>query len=120
MFRHFRLVSLATLVTIFELLAVPTPVLVSAAAQPGLASIIGTFNCITHENTGTIWRFHSVNLAWGDWVRADTTFAPQNGKPADTASTYVGFDAASRLHEIQQIARLRWLALDRRLSAGWR
>lgn len=63
---------------------------------PGLDAIVGTFDCVTHESSGTVWRFHSVNRAWGPWVRVNTTFAPQNGQPADSASVFVGFDAKAK------------------------
>lgn len=78
---------------------------VSAATMtpPELAAIVGTFNCITHASGGTVWRFHSVNRAWGGWVRADTTFAPQNGQPADTASTFVGFDGSAKRWNIVSV-----------------
>jgi len=44
-----------------------------SAATPtpsGLEALVGTFNCVTHASGGTVWRFHSVNRAWGGWVRA--------------------------------------------------
>jgi hypothetical protein len=81
MLRYLGLVSLVALIGV---------------TSPGLTSIAGTFDCVTRDNTGTVWRFHSVNRHWGSWVRADTTFAPQNGQTADTASTYVGFDASAK------------------------
>jgi hypothetical protein len=74
-----------------------------AAMPAGLAALLGTFNCVTHTGGGLVWRFHSSNHAWGAWVRADTTFAPQNGQPADTASTFVGFDAATKRWNIVSI-----------------
>jgi hypothetical protein len=76
---------------------------VSAAPAVGLAAIIGTFSCVTHDDGGGVWRFHSSNHAWGAWVRADTSFAPQNGQPADTASTFVGFDATAKRWNIISI-----------------
>lgn len=66
------------------------------ATPPGLEAIVGTFNCVTHESGGTIWHFHSVNQAWGAWVHVETTFAAQNGQPADEASVLVGFDAKAK------------------------
>jgi hypothetical protein len=74
----------------------------NATTPTGLDAIIGTFDCITHGG-GVVWRFHSSNHAWGAWVRADTTFAPQNGQPADRASTFVGFDATTRQWNIISI-----------------
>lgn len=76
--------------------AVPT-------SPPELAAIVGTFNCTTHDSAGAVWHFHSVNKAWGKWVRADTTFPPQHGQPADTASTFVGFDAQTQRWNIVSI-----------------
>lgn len=77
----------------------------SAGATPpaGLGGIVGTFSCVTHGGGGVVWRFHSSNDAWGAWVRADTTFAPQNGQPADTASTFIGFDAQAKRWHIVSI-----------------
>ena len=40
---------------------------------------------------------------WGAWLRADTTFAPQNGQPKDVAQTFVGFDAAAKRWNIVSI-----------------
>ncbi|HEX5206620.1 MAG TPA: hypothetical protein VFW10_02355 [Steroidobacteraceae bacterium] len=77
-----------------------------SAATPtpsGLEALVGTFNCVTHASDGTVWRFHSVNRPWGRWVRADTTFAPQNGQPGDTASTFVGFDGNAKQWNIVSI-----------------
>lgn len=76
-----------------------------AATLPGLAAIVGTFDCVTHAAGGVVWRFHSINRAWGAWVRVDTTFAPQNGQPADTASTFVGFDTQAKRWNIVSIDR---------------
>lgn len=73
------------------------------AAQRGLAAIVGTFDCVTHDSDGVVWRFHSVNRPWGTWVRADTTFMPQNNQPADSASTFVGFDAKAKRWNIVSI-----------------
>jgi hypothetical protein len=70
---------------------------------PGLSSIVGTFDCVTHASGGVVWRFHSVNRAWGAWVRADTTFAPQNNQPGDIASTFVGYDAQAKRWNIISI-----------------
>jgi hypothetical protein len=86
-------------------LTIAVPAAAAAADAPGVASIAGTFNCVTHTNDGTIWRFHSVNHPWGAWVRADTTFAPQNGLPAQVSSTFVGFDAAAKQWNIVSIDR---------------
>ncbi|HZT03216.1 MAG TPA: hypothetical protein VFA39_13215 [Steroidobacteraceae bacterium] len=68
-----------------------------------LEAIVGTFNCVTHASGGAIWRFHSVNRAWRGWVRADTTFAPQNGQPADAAFTFVGFDSNTKQWNIVSV-----------------
>lgn len=73
------------------------------AMPPGLDAIVGTFNCVTHESGGSVWHFHSVNRAWGAWVRVETTFAPQNGQPADSASVFVGFDAKAKQWNIISI-----------------
>lgn len=40
---------------------------------------------------------------WGAWLRADTTFAPQNGQPKDVAQTFVGFDSAAKRWNIVSI-----------------
>jgi hypothetical protein len=88
MFRSIRL----TLVVALTWLFLNSHAVAGSTTATGLASIIGAFNCVTHESSGVVWHFHSVNHLWGAWVRADTTFAPQNGQPANSASTFVGFD----------------------------
>jgi hypothetical protein len=97
MARRFRLVSL---VAAIGLLGIPRAV---CAAQLKAAAIVGAFDCVTHGSDGLTWRFHSVNQPWGSWVRADTTFAPQNGHPRDTGSTFVGFDADAKQWNIVAI-----------------
>jgi hypothetical protein len=86
MARRFRLVSLIAAIGLF---GIPHAV---RSAPSKVAPIVGSFDCVTHGSNGLTWRFRSVNQPWGSWVRADTTFAPQNGRPRDTGSTFVGFD----------------------------
>jgi hypothetical protein len=83
---RFRLLSLAAAI---GLVGIPHAV---RSAPSKVAGIVGSFECVTHGSDGLTWRFRSVNQPWGSWVRADTTFAPQNGRPRDTGSTFVGFD----------------------------
>lgn len=64
-----------------------------------LTFLIGSFNCVTHASQRT-WHFTSTNAAWNSWVNARTYFAPQNGQPADVASTYVGYDADAKAFNI--------------------
>jgi hypothetical protein len=70
-----------------------------AGASPvrasALSAIIGTFDCVTLDGD-KISHFHSVNVAWGAWVRADTLFAPQNGQPEDRRSVFVGYDVSAK------------------------
>ncbi len=98
----FRYTILVSIIATNVCLANPNTT-TGAKTPPGLAAIVGTFDCVTHGSDGVVWHFHSVNHAWGSWVRADTTFAPQNGQPADTASTFVGFDAAAKRWNIISI-----------------
>jgi len=67
-----------------------------APAQQGVRAIVGTYDCITHDSSGKTWRFRSVNTMWGAWLRAATTFAPQNGRPKDVGQTFVGFDSSAK------------------------
>jgi hypothetical protein len=64
--------------------------------QPGVRAIAGTYTCVTHDVSGQTWRFTSVNTMWGEWLRAETTFAPQNGQRKRAGQTFVGFDAAAK------------------------
>lgn len=79
---------------------------VAAPASPAsaLGKMVGTFNCLTKGSDGRTWHFHSVNQMWSArWMRADTTFAPQNGQPKDTASTYVGYDSLAKRWNIVSV-----------------
>lgn len=69
-----------------------------AAASPAQSAheIVGTYHCVTRETGHPTWHFTSTNTAWGAWMRADATFPPQNGAPADKASTFVGFDRTAK------------------------
>lgn len=79
------------------------PALSAIAAGQGVGALVGTYTCVTHDSSGKIWHFTSVNTMWGAWVRADTTFAPQNGQPADVAQTFVGFDSGAKRWNIVSI-----------------
>ncbi len=66
------------------------------ATQVAIPDLLGTFSCTQHDRSGTTWHFRSINQPFGSFVRADTVFAPQNGQPADYASTYVGYEAGAK------------------------
>ncbi len=66
--------------------------------------LVGTYACVNHESTGTTWRFTSVNEPYGAWLRASSTFAPQNGQPAQTAVTYVGYDPDAKQWNIVSVS----------------
>lgn len=99
MTRRFILVSLAAAV---GLIGIPHA---ARSAPSEVAAIVGSYNCVTHASDGLTWHFQSVNQPWGSWVRADTTFAPQNGRPRDSGSTFVGFDSNAKQWNIVAIDR---------------
>jgi hypothetical protein len=80
----------------FATMAVAPVASASPPAGQGVSAIVGTYDCVTHDSSGKTWRFRSVNAAWGAWVRAATTFAPQNGQPKRVGQTFVGFDSDAK------------------------
>jgi hypothetical protein len=81
-------------------------VLAVAAMPPAQQArqLVGTYACINHESSGTVWRFTTVNEPFGAWLRASSNFAPQNGQPAQTAVTYVGYDPGSKQWNIVSVS----------------
>jgi hypothetical protein len=73
------------------------------ASQQGVRAIVGTYDCVTHDSSGKTWRFRSVNAMWGAWLRAATTFSPQNGQPKQVSQTFVGFDSGAKRWNIVSI-----------------
>lgn len=77
----------------------------TAATHPQqVHSLVGTYACVNRESTGTVWRFTSINEPYGAWLRASSTFAAQNGQPAQTAVTFVGYDAQAKQWNIVSIS----------------
>lgn len=76
----------------------------AATQSQEVYGLIGTYSCINHESTGTVWRFTSVNEPYGAWMRASSTFAAQNGQPAQTAVTFVGYDAQAKQWNIVSVS----------------
>jgi hypothetical protein len=79
--------------------------LAAAAMTPAQQAhqLVGTHACVNHESTGTIWRFTSVNEPYGAWLRVSSTFAPQNGQPAQTAVTFIGYDPDAKQWNIVSV-----------------
>jgi hypothetical protein len=72
-------------------------------------SLIGTYSCVTRSTDHTTWRFTTVNAPFGAWLRLYATFAPQNGAPAQTNFTYLGYDQTSK----------RWNIVSMRSSGSY-
>jgi hypothetical protein len=89
-----RLVSVASFALVCA--GIGSAARATGAQEQSVHTIIGRYACVTQESNHRTWRFQSVNSAWGAWLRADTTFAPQNGEPADTAATFVAYDSAAK------------------------
>jgi hypothetical protein len=66
------------------------------APQDEAHSLVGTYSCVTRDTDHTTWRFTTVNAPFGAWLRLYATFAPQNGAPARTAFTYLGYDPSNK------------------------
>jgi hypothetical protein len=78
-------------------LALASVVSIAAAApQPGVHSIVGTYDCVVYADGRRVDHFRSVNVAWKAWVHVTTTRDAEKGKPPDVSETYVGFDADAK------------------------
>jgi hypothetical protein len=101
-----KVVGFAMRVALALILAAP---LVGAApsapaSAPTASAIIGRYECVTEDSRHRTWRFISTNVAWGAWLRADTSLAAQNGSPSDTGTSLVGFDPRTK--------RWNWISFD--------
>ena len=76
----------------------------AVGAQPAPPPIAGTYQCVNHETGGTVWRFTSNNTIYGPWLVAHSTFVAQNGQPAQTGVTYVGYDSDAKRWNIVSVS----------------
>lgn len=66
-------------------------------------SLAGRFECITKDSQNQIWRVSTVNKPYGAWLRLDARYPAQNGQPAGTAITLVGFDNSEKRWNIVSV-----------------
>ena len=69
---------------------------VAGAASPQQATIngfVGTWNCITHSSENKTYHETDVDTMYGNWLRVDATYPAQNGAPAGTGVTFLGYDS---------------------------
>lgn len=85
-----RIIALAAVVMAFT----------TAATPPQSAhALAGTYACHDTDNNGPGWNFTSVNTPFGEWIRAVTSFPPQNGTRAQVSEAFVGYERdAKRWH----------------------
>ncbi|MGA8533978.1 MAG: hypothetical protein WB615_07720 [Candidatus Tumulicola sp.] len=60
--------------------------------QATLQSFVGTWTCITHGNDNKTYRETDVDSMYGNWLKIESDYPAQNGAPAGTATTFVGYD----------------------------
>ncbi len=65
---------------------------VAITPAPNAQVLTGTYACNDTDNQGPSWHFTSENVAFGEWVRAKTSFAAQNGAAAHVSQAFVGYD----------------------------
>jgi hypothetical protein len=93
--RHRSIVLDRLAAVIFFILVLEFGTTLAAIAASGMSqmtTMIGRFECITSGSSGPSWRFATSNSLYGNWLRLDATYQPQNGAPAAKAVTFLGFD----------------------------
>jgi hypothetical protein len=93
MVQTFRIV-IAAAITVFGLVAVaPAMAAASSAQQATVKGFVGTWTCVTHSSDSKTYRETDVDTMFGDWVRVESTYPAQNGGPAGSGVTFLGYDS---------------------------
>jgi hypothetical protein len=69
---------------------------IAVAPTPSAQVLTGTYACRDTGNQGPDWHFTSENISFGQWVRAKTSFPPQNGTGANISQAFVGYDRGAK------------------------
>jgi hypothetical protein len=78
--------------------------LTATTPQQDMHRLTGRYECRQRDSGGQTWRLLTVNRPYGSWLRLDATYPAQNGQPAGTAITFVGFDAAAKRWSIVSVS----------------
>jgi hypothetical protein len=76
----------------------------AATTEQQAHGLAGTFACVTRDTNRTVWRFTTLNEPFGAWLRLRASFPPQNGLPARSAYTYLGYDAGGNRWNIVSLS----------------
>ena len=76
--------------------AVPAAAPAASPQQATLQAMTGNWTCVTHDSSGKTWNETDVGTMWGSWLKTESTFPAQNGQPAGSGLTFLGYDAANR------------------------
>lgn len=74
-----------------------------ATAEQAVHSLVGTYQCVNRQSSGQIWKFTSVNDAFGAWLHVHATYPRQQGLAADTATVFIGYDIGSKRWNIVSV-----------------
>ena len=79
--------------------------LTATTPQQDMHRLTGRYECRQRDSGGQTWRLPSPSMdRSGSWLRLDATYPAQNGQPAGTAITFVGFDAAAKRWSIVSVS----------------
>lgn len=69
----------------------------ASAAEQEVHALVGTYQCVNRDSAGHVWKFTSVNDAFGAWLRVRVTYPPQKDLAAgDMLIAFVGYDPGSK------------------------
>jgi hypothetical protein len=64
--------------------------------QSSLQSLLGSWTCVAHSSDGKTYHETDVNTMYGKWLKSDSKYPAQNGDPAGTGQSFIGYDSMSK------------------------
>ncbi|MBV9056646.1 MAG: hypothetical protein JO078_03150 [Candidatus Eremiobacteraeota bacterium] len=80
-------------------LVLPAALRAAAASSPQQTTIrgfVGSWTCVTHSSDNKTYRETDTDTMYGDWLRVNSSYPAQNGAPASTGTTFLGYDSKKK------------------------
>jgi hypothetical protein len=68
----------------------------TSSQQATVQGLVGNWTCITHESDNKTFRESDIDTMYGNWIRVNSSYPAQNGQPAGTGATFLGYDARNK------------------------
>ncbi|MBV9276673.1 MAG: hypothetical protein JOZ97_00395 [Candidatus Eremiobacteraeota bacterium] len=78
-------------------LTISTSLAGSSPQQSTIRGFVGSWTCITHSSDNKTYRETDTDTMYGDWLRVNSSYPAQNGAPASTGTTFLGYDSRKKL-----------------------